>query len=219
LLALVPEFRTRKGDRSLHLSLHNNNNTRLQTPYRFGDNIPIKKKTLRLAFQNIGGFPTKPTDIKEDYIKSGLSTWDVDIFGIAEINLDWRIINEDHKLWSRTREWWESLHISYSNNITFPPITEKQFGGTAIFTINDISHRVIAKGKDESQLGRWSWTALRGKQGQTLTIISAYRPNPPSAGVMGVYTQHTKYFNSINRDIICKKKEATLFSCLTGIRI
>jgi hypothetical protein len=35
----------------------------------------------------------------------------------------------------------------------------------------------------------------------TLTIISAYHPNPPSAGVMGVYAQHCKYFNSINRDI------------------
>jgi hypothetical protein len=62
-------------------------------------------------------------------------------------------------------------------------------------------HRVIEKGRDNSNLGRWAWTKLRGKNGITLTIISAYRPNPPSAGVMGVYAQHCKYFNSINQDI------------------
>jgi hypothetical protein len=66
--------------------------------------------------------------------------------------------------------------------------------------MNEIAHRVVDKGRDNSLLGRWSWTKLRGKHGYTLIIITAYRPNPPSAGVMGVYAQHSKYFNSINRD-------------------
>ncbi len=76
----------------------------------------------------------------------------------------------------------------------------KQYGGTAIFTVNDISHKVIARGKDNSNLGRWCFTTLRGKNNQLLTIITAYCPNPPQAGVMGVYAQHAKYFNLINRD-------------------
>jgi uncharacterized sporulation protein YeaH/YhbH (DUF444 family) len=36
--------------------------------------------------------------------------------------------------------------------------TQQQFGGTAIFTINDTSHRVLEKGFDSSNLGRWTWT-------------------------------------------------------------
>jgi hypothetical protein len=170
-----------------------------------------QKNTLRVAFQNIGGFPSKKNDIKEDYIRMGLSKWDFDIFGLVETNLDWRLLHEEEKLWGRTREWWEHLHISLSHNCTFPPISEKQFGGTVIFTINEIAHRVVEKGKDNLLLGRWSWTKLRGKNGHTLVIITAYRPNPPSAGVMGVYAQHSKYFNSINRD------ECPRFAFLTDL--
>jgi hypothetical protein len=84
--------------------------------------------------------------------------------------------------------------------ITFPPITEKQYGGTDIFSINNTAHRVIAKGYDNSHLGRWSWTTLRRKNEYKLTIITAYRPSPPSAGVMGAYAQHSKYFNSISHN-------------------
>ncbi len=122
-----------------------------------------------------------------------------------ETNVDWRLLPENSKLWARTREWWESLHISHSNNSTFPPITEKQFGGNALFTINSITHRVIGKGNDETGLGRWVWTRLRGKHGHNLIIITAYRPNPPSAGVMGAYAQQAKYFNSIGRNA-CPRK-------------
>jgi hypothetical protein len=199
LLAQVPNSSTGKNNRSQQPSLNFNESNRLQTSDRFGDNISVKnKKTLRIALQNIGGFPTKSNDIKEDYIRSGLNNWDIDIFGLVETNLDWCLQSEDNKLWSRTRDWWEHLHIAYAHNTTFPPIEEKQFGGTAIFTINEIAHRVIDKGKDNSNLGRWSWTKLRGKNQVSLTIISAYHPNPPSAGVMGVYAQQAKYFNSID---------------------
>jgi hypothetical protein len=166
--------------------------TRLHHSDRFGDDVSVKSKnTLRIAFQNIGGLPIQRSDIKEDYIRLGLSNWNFDVFGLVKTNLDWRLIEEQNKLWYRTREWWEHLHISHAHNNTFPPITEKQYGGTAIFTINNIAHRVVERGCDGSGLGRWSWT-------NTLTIITAYRPNPPSAGVMGMYAQHTKYFNSIN---------------------
>ncbi len=217
--ALVPNHHKGKDGRSLHLSLKKNKFTRLQPTDRYGDDIPVKsKQTLRIAFQNIGGLPIQCSDIKEDYIRLGLSTWDFDIFGLVQTNLDWHLIDEDNKLWARTREWWEHTHISHAHNNTSTPITEKQYGGTAIFTINNIAHRVADKGCDGSGLGRWSWTKLRGKKGHILTIITAYRPNPPSAGVMGVYTQHTKCFNSINCDICLReafltnlKQEITLF--------
>jgi hypothetical protein len=110
-------------------------------------------------------------------------------------------VNEENKLWARTRDWWEHLHISFSHNTTSQPEQEKQYGGTALFTINDMAHRAVEKGRDASGLDRWSWAKLRGKDGHILVIISAYRPNPPSAGVMGTYAQHSRHFNSIDRDI------------------
>jgi hypothetical protein len=155
---------------------------------------------LRVRFQNIGGFPSQKNSPKDDLIRTGITNWEFDVIGLVETNLDWRLIPEDTKLWARTREWWEHLHISHSHNITFPARNEKQFGGTAVFSINDTAHRVVEKGWDSHLLGRWSWTKLWGKNGHSLIIIAAYRPNPPSAGVKGVYAQHAKYFNSIGRD-------------------
>jgi hypothetical protein len=70
--------------------------TRLQHSDRFGDNIPLKpKNTLRIGFQNIGGFPTQTSHIKEDYIQIGLSNWNFDIVGLIEANTDWRLKTED----------------------------------------------------------------------------------------------------------------------------
>ncbi len=56
----------------------------------------------------------------------------------------------------------------------------------------------MEKGSDISKLGRWTWTRYRGKDNQTLQIITAYRPNPPS-GPFTVYAQHNAYFNSTGK--------------------
>ncbi len=45
-----------------------------------------------------------------------------------------------------------------------------------------------------------TWGDGHGQNNAEKNLV-AYRPNPPSAGVMGVYAQHSKYFNSINHDI------------------
>ncbi len=48
------------------------------------------------------------------------------------------------------------------------PTVTQQLGGTALFSIDKASHRVVEKGIDESKLGRWVWTRYRGKKTQTL---------------------------------------------------
>ncbi len=146
LPALVHNHHKGKDGRSLHLSLKKNKITRLQPTNRYGNNIPEKyKQTFCITFQNFGGLPIQRSDIKEDYIHLGLSIWAFNVFGLVETNLDWRLNDEENKLWAHTREWWEHLHISHAHNNTSTPITEKQYGGTAIFTINNISHRVADK--------------------------------------------------------------------------
>jgi hypothetical protein len=61
----------------------------------------IKKKQeniLRVGFQNIGGVHyTKK--LKDDAIRCGFSCFDFDIFGLAEINTDWRLQTEELKLY------------------------------------------------------------------------------------------------------------------------
>jgi hypothetical protein len=160
----------------------------------FGD--PIYKKpnhVLRIGYQNIEGLSFSANSVKDDVIRTGLNTWEFDIFGMSETNIDWRLIPDQHKLYFRTKTWWETSHLSHAFNVTFPPITRKQFGGTALFSIGTVTHRIAGKGVDTSLLGRWSWTLYKGKNNQSLKIDSAYRPNPPS-GPFSVYAQHRHYF-------------------------
>jgi len=152
---------------------------------------------LELAFKNIGGFPTVRTKIKENIIRHGLIKWDFDVFGFAEMNIDWRLVDEDSKLPLHTREWLEHQHISWAQNRTFPPRT---YGSTALFSINKAAHRVTSKGQDETGLGRWCWTKYQGRGGHALRIIIAYRPNPPG-GPYTVYAQQNTYFQSIKKNI------------------
>ena len=91
--------------------------------------------------------------------------------------MDWRIVPEEDRLYFRMKEWWESFHLSFAHNTTMPPVTATQYGGTALFSIGSSAHRVIEKGCDSTNLGRWTWTRYRGKNNHTLLIITAYRPN------------------------------------------
>lgn len=87
------------------------------------------------------------------------------------------------------------VHICSSFNSVIPLNRPKQYEGTALFSIGSSACRVCDKGSDISQLGRWSWTRLSGKNGHSLCIISAYRPNMPN-GPFTVYAQQNAVFNS-----------------------
>ena len=155
----------------------------------FGD-VMIKKErnVLRLGFLNIGGFSVKKNNFKDDSLRSGVSAYDFDIFGMAETNVDWRLVGEDDRLYLRTRDWWESLHITSAFNCASQPLAPRQWGGTALFSINQAAHRVVQKGNDPSHLGRWCWTMYRGKNNHRLKVFSAYCPNPP-VGPGSAFTQ------------------------------
>ncbi len=182
----------------------------------FGDDVCMKKdNTLRLGFQNIGGFSTKPGKLKEDNIRAGITKWEFDVFGMVETNVDWRKVQEKEKLPSRTREWWANQHVSWAHNRTGPPRQVRQYGGTALFSIDQASHRVIGKGQDNTDLGRWTWTKYKGRGNQTLKIFSAYRPNPPQ-GPFTVYAQQNAFFHSINRSIC--PRQAFLIDLATELK-
>jgi hypothetical protein len=154
---------------------------------------------LRIGFQNVGGFTLNKNKHKDDTIRHGIKKWEFDIFGVAETNIDWRLLKEQDRLHQRTKGWFESVHISYANNCTATPLTAHQWGGTATLSLNQAAHRVSEKGRDNTNLGRWCWTRYRGKNNHTLRVITSYRPNPPS-GPLSVYAQQRSYFNHMNDD-------------------
>jgi hypothetical protein len=136
-------------------------------------------------------------------LREGANTFELDILGMAETNMDWRLVEEEKKLYKRTRGWWESMHFSYAYNITSPPILRQQWGGTALFSINKDAHIVVEKGINESKQGRWCWTKYRGRNNYTLVIFVAYCPNPPT-GPFTVYAQQRLFF-TLQQDERCPR--------------
>ncbi len=166
----------------------------------WGDDIAKKPAhILRLGFQNIGGFSFSSGSNKDDKIRHGINLWEFDIVGLAELNIDWRLIPEQDRLYFRTKPWWKTVHISSTHNTTSPPIQRKQFGGTALLSLGSVVHHITGTGSDPSGLGRWTWSLYRGKNQRLLKVYTAYRPNPPS-GPFSVYAQHQLFFTSQNND-------------------
>ncbi len=102
------------------------------------------------------------------------------MFGVAETNVDWRLLGEQDRLYMRTKEWWETSHLNFTHNRVSPPLDKCQWGGSALFSLNQAAHRVVDKGWDPTNMGRWCWTKFRGRNNHCLRIFSAYCPNPPS---------------------------------------
>ncbi len=144
---------------------------------------------LQIGFMNISGLRANLSSKKEDDLRRGVSALEFDIFGLAETNTDWRSVEEDSRLHAKTRGWWETTHINFAHNRSSPTSGKHQWGGTALFSINEAAHRVLDKGIDDSNLGRWCWTRYKGRNNHILRIVCAYRQNFPT-GHLSVYSQH-----------------------------
>jgi hypothetical protein len=97
-----------------------------ETDEFFGD--PMYKKphqVLRIGYQNIGGLSFTSDSVKDEIIRTGINSWEFDVFGMSETNVDWRLIPDPHKLYFCTKPWWETSHISHAYNLAVPPISRK----------------------------------------------------------------------------------------------
>ena len=117
---------------------------------------------------------------------------------MSEINLKWNRFSCYDRLTQRASKWWENTNCQYAYNAHDVSTAKFQPGGTAIFSINHMSHKVIpTHSQDATGLGRWISTLYQGKKDTKLRIIQVYRPckpNPNSSN--GVYQQHSRYFLS-----------------------
>jgi hypothetical protein len=61
----------------------------------FGDNLRKKQNnTLCIGYLNIGGLNASGNRHKDDCLREAITTFDIDIFGFGETNLDWKKIQE-----------------------------------------------------------------------------------------------------------------------------
>ena len=173
---------------------------RRDTDDTWGDDsyIKNKKQHFRITTININGLPQNRSHPKYGTIREQVATHHIDVLGLSEVNLKWNRFSCYDRLIQRTSKWWENSHCRYAYNSHDVSSAKFQPGGTAILSINHLSHKVIpTHHQDSTGLGRWISTLYQGRKDTKLRIIQVYRPckpNPHSSN--GVYQQHSRYFLS-----------------------
>ena len=189
---------------------HSRNSHRLTPPHRTsGNNVwgsSYRSRTadsIRIGFQNIQGLPRNPFAPKHVQLRSLIEYYKCDFFGIAELNLHFRIL-KSFESWKERFRRLPKNHSIHASNERFPhtrsPIL---FGGVGQFSFNTLCHAAMTSGSDPTGLGRWVWTRYQGRNSTTLRIITGYRPTVDSSdSTATVFSQHQRFLlaNDDDRD-------------------
>ena len=175
----------------------------------YGDTLgPKDDGTCRIVSYNINciGVDTF-TNSKHNTVKDWLFQNSIDICGWQEVGVAQHMLQRHEKLAERMRDMRrKNIRMCTANNKN-ETIDRFQYGGTAVFAFDHISHMVRAAASDDTELGRWCWLQLEGHRGRRVRVISAYNPCRTSLHSFAtVYSQQKRYFNSKHKDV-CPRKQ------------
>ena len=147
----------------------------------WGDDLTKKQKhIIRIMFQNINGFGcSKEDETKTKGFYDLMKSSEVDIYAMAETNVDWRRVSKKYTIWDQTKEWFETVSTSASYNQHDRYKKPYQPGGTAVVTQGDMALRVMNNEQDINKMGRWSSVLYRGKDNIRLRVVSVYFATKP----------------------------------------
>lgn len=141
---------------------------------------------VRIAFLNIHGLPVSRTAAKNISLFNFITSQEIDIIGLSELNLHWPSLSVADRWSERTRRWWRKRLALDSCLLDWDRRDKQQYGGSALLVRDETVATIHTKGTDT--LGRWSWVAIRGRRGSMTYIVSVYRPCH-SLGPTTVYQQ------------------------------
>jgi hypothetical protein len=164
----------------------------------FGDELTSQKEEtiLRITCSNLDTLPSSHRHRRNGQISDYCNKYQIDMLGMTELNRHWRNMPAEDHLHERFHGTWETLHSINAYNTRERPEKDWQVGGTAMLSINQAAHRMVASGRDPSGLGRWVWTRQIGKGGLHLRTATLYRPCKNNTGPLTVYSQHQNFFDS-----------------------
>ena len=161
----------------------NNNQQQEPTNSYYGDAIPQLKSedSLLFTFLNINGLPQQSSKQKNNTIRNFIRHYNVDVLGMAEVNLNWSLVPTRDRWEERTIGWLEDSRVSMAYNVEDEATSIYQPGGCLQVTSNKLVNNWDRNGKDPTGLGRWTWSKFVGKDQQVLRVITAYRTSIPSS--------------------------------------
>ena len=133
---------------------------------------PNKKETFRVYFQNANSIWSERMEKWLDACVT-MRGKDVDLFGLAEINVNPRHPGLSEQVSQIAKRNWSHANTILTNTDTDCRAWAQQ-GGTSITTTRKWTSRLVERGCD-SKLGRWCYHVLRGRQNQKTVFISGYQ--------------------------------------------
>lgn len=170
----------------------------------WGDKIgPKQSNAVRILFGNVNSLGQSRTSEKMVHLEESMRKYDVDFMAMAETGVNWRLLPSEDRLWERVQYWFHDRRVVYGYNSTDSMSERSQYGGTAILGVNDMVTKIHSSGKDPTNLGRWCWFRLQGKNQIMTRIVSAYCPcfSPPE-GAHGIRTVYAQHLRSLSTDPI-----------------
>jgi len=149
----------------------------------YGNSIHQAKDVLalRIYFQNIKGLSFRTDNDDYSYVMTNLADLQADIIGLAETNTSWQHGFLRQSFSAAVRKHGSTIaKISFaspSKHIDDIPVSETfQAGGSTTIILGPWSTACFGKDiQDPTGLGRWSGIHIRGKCGNTLSVITGYR--------------------------------------------
>lgn len=147
----------------------------------YGDAIVYKEPgSTRFFFQNVKGLTHSQSKEDYKYFLSTMTSYSVDVFGMAETNTGWqhRHLQMDFQACVRRQFTYGKTVFGYpAEHIDpLPPSETFQAGGTIQVTQGNITTTVSGDPiLDPSGLGRWCGTTFLGKGNNKFTVLSCYR--------------------------------------------
>ena len=155
----------------------------------FGDNINSKsKEIIRVMFQNVRGFGYKKEQPKTDSIRKLVQNNKVDIFGMSEINIHWKLTARKNSIQDVARYWFERSKVSVAQNMHYKGRKKHQPGGVSVISQGHLALRTGKSKNDVRGLGRWSSQLFQGKGNLRTRVVSVYVP------IVTKYHGHKKVF-------------------------
>ena len=161
----------------------------------YGSSIAGKgNNILRAALQNIRGLSNSTDNIALEEIDA-MDKLGIDLLCMNEINLPMTL---ERRLQLSTAL---QMRFTGARSVTSSMTTKETGylpGGTAMIMQGPISGRVYRRGSDH--LGRFSWMALRGKDGTGVIAINGYRVSQHRGTVAGVNTAYMREWEKLRQE-------------------
>jgi hypothetical protein len=107
--------------------------------------LPKPKETFCYIFQNIQGLPVDPRGHKHAQISTAIHKTEADIFGMAELNLNFNLLGPSSQ-WTERFRHLRRNHSVHTYNQHDSSQSRLLFGGTAQIATGACSHRALSSG-------------------------------------------------------------------------